>query len=108
MSSLRSDAQKTDEKRRSPRVGVGVRGTILVHSTRRIMMVFVRDLSLGGIGITCDRPIEAGAHFSLMLAKPDAKPAHILYEVRYCRRAIEGIYDVGAQQVSAQSARATG
>jgi len=107
MSSLRSDVQKTDEKRRSPRVGVGVRGTILVHSTRRILSVFVRDLSLGGIGITCDQPVESGDHFSLRLTKADGKPAHILYEVRHCRMAIDGIYDIGAKQVSPQIAHPT-
>jgi PilZ domain-containing protein len=103
MSSLRSDVQKTDEKRRSPRVGVGVRGTILVHSTRKILNVYVRDLSLGGVGITCEHAIESGDHFSLLLTKPDAKPTHVLYEVRHCRMAMTGIFDIGAQQVPAQT-----
>ena len=102
MSSLRSDALKTDEKRRSPRVGVGLRGVILLHRSRRIVNVFVRDLSLGGVGITCDHPIESGDHFSLLLTKPDGKATHVLYEVRHCRMAINGIYDVGAQKVSLQ------
>ena len=106
MSSLRSDVQKTDEKRRSPRVGVGVRGTILVHSTRRILNVYVRDLSLGGVGITCEHAIESGDHFSLLLTKPDARPTHVLYEVRHCRMAMTGIFDIGAQQVSPQAAHA--
>ena len=104
MSSLRSDAQKTNEKRRSPRVGVGLRGVILLHRSRRIVNVFVRDLSLGGVGITCDQPIESGDHFSLLLTKPDGKATHVLYEVRHCRMAINGIYDVGAQKVQSQSA----
>ena len=104
MSSLRSDVQKTDEKRRSPRVGVGVRGTILVHSTRRVLNVFVRDLSLGGIGISSDHSIEEGDHFSLLLAKTDTKHTHILYQVRHCRPANDGIFDVGAQQISVQPA----
>ena len=103
MSSLRSDEQKTNEKRRSPRVGVGVRGIILLHRSRRVVNVFVRDLSLGGIGITCDQAIESGDHFSLLLTKPDGKATHVLYEVRQCRMAINGIYDVGAQKVSSQS-----
>jgi len=103
MSSLRSDEQKTNEKRRSPRVGVGVRGIILLHRSRRVVNVFVRDLSLGGIGITCDQAIESGDHFSLLLTKPDGKATHVLYEVRHCRMAINGIYDVGAQKVSSQS-----
>jgi len=103
MSSLRSDVQKTDEKRRSPRVGVGVRATILVHSTRRVLNVFVRDLSLGGIGISSDHSIEVGDHFSLLLAKPDTKHTHILYQVRHCRPSNDGIFDVGAQQINLQT-----
>ena len=106
MSSLRSDAQKTDEKRRSPRVGVGIRGAILLHSTRRILSVFIRDLSLGGVGITCDQAIESGKHFSLLLTKADGKATHILYEVRHCRLAMDGIYDIGAQQVAARPSAA--
>ena len=100
MSSLRSDSRKTTEKRTSPRVGVGARGTILVHTTRQILNVFIRDLSIGGIGLTCDHPIPAGTHFSLLLNNSNCKPTHQLYEVRHCRSAVDDIYDVGARLVS--------
>jgi hypothetical protein len=99
MSSLRSDAQDANEKRRAPRVGVGVRGRVLIHATRQVVNAFVRDLSIGGIAITCDQRMAVGDHFSLVLTKVGFPPTHVLYEVRRCTRAIDGIYDVGAQLV---------
>ncbi|HEY8750876.1 MAG TPA: PilZ domain-containing protein [Tepidisphaeraceae bacterium] len=99
MSALRSDTNKADEKRRAPRVGVGIRGLVLVHSTRKVYPVSIRDLSMGGIGLTCEQRLAAGEHISLVLTKADGKSTHILYEVRHCHEAINGIFDVGAKLV---------
>jgi hypothetical protein len=107
MSALRSDVKSEEEKRRAPRVGVGARAVILLHSTRKTIQVSIRDLSVGGIGITCDQAIAAGEHFSLLLTKADGKSTHILYEVRHSRHAIDGIYDVGARLVEAPANAAT-
>lgn len=104
MSALKSDVIPSDEKRRSPRVGVGARGIVLVHSTRRPLNVYIRDLSAGGVGLTCDQQLKPGEHLSLMLSRSDGKSSHVLYEVRHCRQAINGIYDVGAQLVETAKA----
>jgi len=104
MSALKSDVIPGDEKRRSPRVGVGTRGIVLVHSTRRPLNVYIRDLSAGGVGITCDQALKPGEHLSLLLSRSDGKSSHVLYEVRHCRQAINGIYDVGAKLVEVAKA----
>ena len=101
MSALKSDGIPGDEKRRAPRVGVGSRGVVLVHSTRRPVNVYIRDLSTGGVGLTCDQPMKVGEHLSLLLSRSDRKSSHVLYEVRHCRQAINGIFDVGARLVDA-------
>ena len=104
MSTLRSDKNKKDEKRRAPRVGVGMRGLVLVHSSRKVYPISIRDLSMGGVGLTCEHRLAAGEHISLVLTKADGKSTHVLYEVRHCREAINGIFDVGAKLVEVAAA----
>lgn len=99
LSSLRSDRLESEEKRRAPRVGIGTRATVLMHSSRKSFDVYVRDLSVSGVGITGHHSMAAGDHFSLLLTRQNEKPAHVLCEVKYCREPITGLYDVGAQFV---------
>ena len=97
IASLRSDAFQTEEKRKAPRVGLGTRAAILVHSSKTTIESFVRDLSVGGIGITCPVELRKGEKFSLVLTRRNEKPAHVLCEVKHCHEAVTGIFDVGAQ-----------
>jgi len=100
MAMLRSDTNDLNQKRRTPRVGVGTRAQILVHAARQVTHAFVRDLSTGGICVTLEKQIAVGGHFSLLLTKDDGKYTHLLYEVRRCDPAEDGFFDIGARLVS--------
>lgn len=101
LSALRSDAIKNGELRRSPRVGIAARGHIFARSDpTRSLEVYIRDLSVSGIGITAREAIEPPGQFTLVLPRHQAEHLQVVYKVRYCVRPVEGLFEIGAEFVS--------
>jgi hypothetical protein len=89
--SLRSDATRAGERRKHPRVGLRAKTIIhLVDSTGRRAApqeVWVRDISVGGIGLVVNHPMKRGRLFLLELLGEEQQKLHILYQVMQCHPA---------------------
>lgn len=103
MESLRSDIQgkRAYEKRGAPRVGLRSRGTIVSYKHLRLTgaptPVWIRDLSVTGIGIIHCRPLEPGTQFVAQFLRPTKPPLSVLYTVTQTTRISKTIFSVGAK-----------
>ena len=103
MESLRSDihGRRAFEKRAAPRVGLRSRGTIYEYQHLRVtsapMLIWIRDLSITGIGIMHCHPLEDGAQFVAQFERPIKPPLSVLYTVTHTKPISRTIFSVGAK-----------
>lgn len=102
VSNLKSDSagSRGQEKRGQGRVGL--RGTldVIPRSFKNVgnkpLTVWVRDISVNGIGLMSSTVFDAGAEFIARFVREGRPPLCILYKVRYCRRVSSDLNSVGA------------
>jgi hypothetical protein len=102
VSNLKSDSagSRGQEKRGQGRVGL--RGTLDVipcsfkRGGNKPLSVWVRDISVNGIGLMSSTAFDAGAEFIARFVRRGGPPLCILYKVRYCRRVSDDLNNVGA------------
>jgi hypothetical protein len=95
--SLRSNAATGVDKRRRPRVGVRLKASVQFTREGQSLLepIGVRDISAGGIGFSCHKPLERGERIILILAGDTAQS--VACEISHCRRVASGVYQVGAK-----------
>jgi PilZ domain len=103
--SLRSDVRSTrgSDKRKTPRVGLSGRVTIIPcspNSDRNPVVAMVRDLSTTGIGLAHSNPLVAGEQIILRFAATHMEPAKsILCTVTHSHTIGERLTTTGARFV---------
>jgi hypothetical protein len=101
--SLRSDKQagRGSDKRRTPRVGLSGRVTIIPcspHADRTAAVAMVRDLSTTGIGLTHTHAVKAGEQIIVRFAATHAEPAKaILCSITHSVTVGERLFVTGAK-----------
>jgi hypothetical protein len=104
LTSLRSDTgRRFNEQRNGPRVGV--RGRIRVMRAvpgapgifASPVEVWVRDVSVSGIGILTSQPYATNTRIRALFPKSDDEPLALLYTVVHCKPVSKGLYVVGAR-----------
>lgn len=112
MESLRSDIQgkRAFEKRGAPRVGLRSRGLIVAYEHEKLIgspiPVWIRDLSITGIGLMHSRPLEPGAQFVAQFVRPTKPPLSVLYTVTHSKPLTRSIFSVGAKMEQVMEAPA--
>ena len=103
LTSLRSDTgRRFNEQRMGPRVGVRgkikvQRGTAEASPNQPPLEVWVRDVSISGIGLLSSEAMTAGTHFRAQFPKVDDLPLTLLYTVVHCKSVSKGLFVVGAR-----------
>jgi hypothetical protein len=108
LTSLRSDTgRRFNEQRMGPRVGV--RGKIKIlrgaaaaaapaaEPAQPPFEVWVRDVSISGIGLLSSEAMTAGTHFRAHFPKVDDLPLTLVYTVVHCKSVSKGLYVIGAR-----------
>jgi len=87
--SLRSDAQREQERRKYPRVGLRAKVTLISIDPDGCAgtphTVWVRDISDGGIGLVVTRPMKRGELFVVVLVPDGQQRICILCQTTQCR-----------------------
>lgn len=92
--SLRSHSRVGVEKRRNPRVGLRLRAQLLRSPFfGRPMIIWVRDVSSGGMGILIDKPIGEGEALRIVFA--DEPDQCVACTATYRRRVSSTLFHVG-------------
>jgi hypothetical protein len=60
------------------------------------MQVWVRDISVNGIGLMSSTRFDEGMEFIVRFVREGRPPLCILYRVRYCRRLSSDLSSIGA------------
>ncbi len=102
VSNLKSDngGARGQDKRTQGRVGL--RGALDVvpctfsKVSNKPISVWVRDISVSGIGLLASSRFEEGLEFIARFVREGRPPLCILYKVRYCRRVSSDLMSVGA------------
>jgi hypothetical protein len=102
VSNLKSDsaAARGQEKRTQGRVGL--RGMLEVipcsfsRESNKPVNVWVRDVSVNGIGLLASLRFDEGAEFIARFTRYNRPPLCVLYKVRYCRRVSSDLNSIGA------------
>ena len=99
LSSLKSDTgRRFNEQRNSPRVGVRGKISILpLTVNQEPLEVWVRDVSVTGIGLLCPVAFPAGTRILARFPKIDDAPLTITYIVAHCKSVSRGLYVIGAR-----------
>ena len=99
LSSLKSDTgRRFNEQRNSPRVGVRGKISILpLTVNQEPLEVWVRDVSVTGIGLLCPTAFPTGTRFLARFPKLDDAPLTITYIVAHCKSVSRGLYVIGAR-----------
>src|SRR6476661_8043104 len=87
--SLRSH-EGSAEKRKQPRVGLRAKADI--ELAEQTFGIWVRDISAGGVGITCSQEIPIETRFELILSDDD----RIGCVVCHCHRSAQRVFTIGA------------
>ena len=69
-------------------VGADLAGAHLVH---------VRDISRGGVGVLCSRPVEVGQSWNLQLVVERVTMSTLPAFCRFCRKVADGAWLVGLE-----------
>lgn len=83
------------ERRKGYRQPVQCVGRIRAVGSQEWIEVFAFDISMHGIGLSCERPFLADVTMELDL--PDYRHLGPFIQVRYCRRRTDGMYDLGCR-----------
>ncbi len=104
------DGRRYDEQRNRPRVGVRGRVDIKLMQVGdrgiRTLSVWIRDLSVNGIGILHSKPLPNDSKFIAHFPRCDDAPLAITYVVAYSKQVSKGLYVVGARMVGAAKTKA--
>src|SRR4051794_37744066 len=87
---LRSNPENGD-KRAKPRVGMRAKADINIEG--QTVPVWVRNVSAGGVNLSCPQPIDTGTRFELLLSKEDK----IGCIACYCRPNTTKLFAIGAR-----------
>lgn len=87
------------QQRREPRVGMRAKAFILPSmSSRTLVPVRVRDVSVGGMGLLVGCELTADRLFLLLLPKAGGQPPmRLACTVAHCQAIAEDLYAVGAR-----------
>ena len=101
LDTLRSDVMcgRDCEQRVVPRVGLRVRATVTCRQgTGKAVQrqVWIRDISVGGLGLVASERIEKGSHFVIVFEGGHDKIT-IVYRVTRCGEAAKNQYIIGAR-----------
>ena len=101
VSNLKSDSVgRAQEKRSQGRVGLrGILDVIpctFVKGSNKPLTVWVRDISVNGIGLLASKRLDEGVEFIARFVREGRPPLCILYKVKYCRRVASDLVSVGA------------
>ena len=103
--SLRSDGQgrRSLEKRTGPRVGLRARLTIRLHRagvlSKAPILVWLRDLSVEGIGLVHAQTFEEGDEFIAEFPLRDQQNLNVLYKVVHCKMLSKNLFCIGGRLV---------
>jgi hypothetical protein len=103
LTSLRSDTgRRFNEQRLGPRVGVRgkiklLRGAADLEHRQLPFEVWVRDVSISGIGLLSSEPMTTGTQFRAQFPKVDDEPLTLVYVVVHCKSVSKGLYVIGAR-----------
>jgi hypothetical protein len=105
LATLTHQPLEEQKARKSPRVGVSARVTI-IGSDRREELVTLRDISVGGVGLMLTRARPAGEKIIVRLPRRGDKPQYVLAVVRHCTKIASEMFFVGVAFISADAYRA--
>jgi hypothetical protein len=103
--SLRSDGQgrRSLEKRTGPRVGLRARLTIRRHRggvlSKNSILVWLRDLSVEGIGLVHSQVLDDGEEFIAEFPLRNQQNLNVLYRVVHCKMLSKNLFCIGARLV---------
>jgi hypothetical protein len=103
--SLRSDGQgrRSLEKRTGPRVGLRARLSLRIHRagvlSKNSILVWLRDLSVEGIGLVHSQPLEDGDEFLAEFPLRNQQNLNVLYRVVHCKMLSKNLFCIGARLV---------
>ena len=99
-----------DDRRRQARVSFGQRGQVRLGGERDWATVLVRDLSLDGVGLQTDAPLDAGRPLVLRLTGPGGAAAEVACVVVWCEPGgfLHAGFHVGATFVEPPPAQGPG
>jgi hypothetical protein len=102
LANLRSDNKdRSSEKRLTPRVGLRAKIDILPQAFgdqgARPITIWVRDISLCGLGILSTQFMNTGMIFTAQFDRASAGTLSVEYTVTYCRTLSNHLFSVGAQ-----------
>jgi hypothetical protein len=103
LASLRSDSpqSRTTEKRAQGRVGLRCSVDIIPATPRaKPVTVWVRDISMKGIGIVSPVGIPEGMMFIVQLPRDREAPLTVTYKVVHCRRINSDLFSIGCMLVT--------
>jgi hypothetical protein len=110
VNSLKSDCgRRFNEKRHKPRVGV--RGRVQIVQIRPDgsieppLEVWVRDVSINGIGILHNKPLAKGSQFEAHFFRQDDVPLILTYVVAHHKSVVKGLYTIGAHLVGVDDSK---
>jgi PilZ domain-containing protein len=112
LANLRSDnTGRQSEKRQNPRVGLRAKLDISLPDSAKKggqpTTVWVRDISLCGLGILTGRFMKTGMTFTAMFDRAREGTLNVEYTVTYCKTLSDEMFSVGAR-VNKSSAECTG
>ena len=103
VANLKSDTatSRIHEKRAEGRVGLRSKLDLILFAFadtgEERATVWVRDVSIKGLGIVCSIRMAEGLEFIAQFTRDDQSPVSVLYKVHYCRRIARGLFSVGAK-----------
>ena len=97
ISSLRSDALAG--RRGAPRVGLRLQVTVIPCAETDVVeqTVWLRDLSVSGMGFVHSQPFAEGTHLVARFHQAGGESIAVLVEVTRCRQLAETSYEIGTR-----------
>ncbi len=90
----------TGEKRRGSRIPLRIQSAMVPLSGKiagRPTRGRVRDISMTGTGLWCDKPVPAGEFFAMRLERPGAEAVWVRCRVVRCDEVQPNLFFVGAE-----------
>jgi hypothetical protein len=102
IASLKSErsSSRGHEKRTEGRVGLRCSVDVIPHrfgdKGARAVTVWVRDMSVNGIGLVASTLLELNVEFVVPFIRDGHKPLSVRYKVRYVKKISRDLYSIGA------------
>ncbi|QOV87578.1 PilZ domain-containing protein [Humisphaera borealis] len=98
---LCAEAVTGRQQRSEPRVGVRMRQQIVPNivgdAGTRPIDVWIRDISLTGLGFSANQPLGQGTQFLIRLTSSSGSKVAIRYSIAHCVCVAPGVYVAGAK-----------